>query len=402
MLILSNTTDNIQIVLGGAVTANQLQCVASWRDISYTPSDSFVPGRTVVNSNDTTDVNVVAAPASSTYRVVDFISVYNNDTASAVVTIKYDANGTEYVLWKGTMLSTQMLRYVDASGWTLSDAGGSAAVFTLPSGSPPSAPADGYLSFFVSSLAARLNFFYKSSQGFNLPLQEALYETPFSIWFPAAAAGTYLGTNGSNLGTAASVPPTTTNLYTAMRRSTFASVVTTANQQVGLRSEAQYFRGNIAGQGGFFFVCKFGLDNWTAGDRLFVGLCAGTTAVVTVQPSTLANTAGFCIEAGDTAITFLHNDASGTGTKETITGQPTLADNQGYTAYIYCKPNDSVVYYRLDDMLLGTTIVDTSVNSDLPVNTTMLCWQAIMGNAANAVAADARIGVGRVYCQTIN
>ena len=204
------------------------------------------------------------------------------------------------------------------------------------------------------------------------------------------------------MGTAAAVNPTTTNLYTAMKRSTFASVVTTANQQVGIRSEAQYFRGNSAGRGGFFFVCKFGLENWTAGDRLFVGLCAGTTAVVTVQPSTLANTCGFCIEAGDTAITFLHNDASGTGVKETITGQPALADNQGYTAYIYCKPNDTVVYYRLDDMLLGTTIVDTSINTDLPVDTTLLCAQAIMSNGANTVAADARIGIGRLYCQTIN
>lgn len=402
MLILSSTTDNIQVVLGGAVAANQLQCVASWRDISYTPSDSFIPGRSVVTTNDTTDVNLVAAPASSTYRVVDYMSVYNSDSADAVLTVKFDANGTEYILWKGTLLSTQTLIYTDSNGFSTSSAGGVASVFTLASGSPPSAPASGFLSFFVSDLASRLNFFYKSSLGYNLPLQEALYETPFAMWVPAAAAGVYLGTNGANLGTAASAPPTTTNLYTAMRRSTFATVVTTANQQVGIRSDAQFFRGNVTGQGGFFFVCKFGLDNWTAGDRMFVGLCAGTTAVVTVQPSTLANTCGFCIEAGDTAITFLHNDASGTGVKETITGQPALADNQGYTAYIYAKPNDSVVYYRLDDMLTGATIVDASINTELPVGTTMLCAQAIMSNGANAVAADARIGVGRLYCQTMN
>lgn len=402
MLILSNTTDSIQIVLGGAVSSSQLQFTASYRDISYTPSDAFTPDRNVGVTNNTTDANIVAAPSANTYRLIDFISVYNSDAADAIVTIKYDANGTEYILWKGTILATQSLQYTDANGWTLSDAGGVASVFTLASGSPPSAPASGYLSFFVSDLASRLNFFYKSSMGYNLPLQEALYETPFAMWLPATAAGTYLGTNGANLGTAAAVNPTTTNLYTAMKRSTFASVVTTANQQVGIRTEAQFFRGNVTGQGGFFYVCKFGLDNWTAGDRMFVGLCAGTTAVVTVQPSTLANTCGFCIEAGDTAITFLHNDAAGTGVKETITGQPALADNQGYTAYIYANPNDSVVYYRLDDMLLGTTIVNSSINTELPVDTTMLCAQAIMGNAANAVAADARIGVGRLYVQTIN
>ena len=206
MLILSNTTDNIQIVLGGAVTANQLQCVASWRDISYTPSDSFVPGRTVVNSNDTTDVNLVAAPTSSTYRVVDYLSVYNSDSADAVLTVKFDANSAEYILWKGTLLSTQTLTYTDANGFSVSSAGGVASVFTLASGSPPSSPSAGYLSFFVSTLASRQNFFYKSSLGFNLPIQEALYETPFSLWSPSSAAGVYLGTNGSNLGTAAAVP----------------------------------------------------------------------------------------------------------------------------------------------------------------------------------------------------
>ncbi len=402
MLILQNTTDTIQIVLGGAVTANQLQCVASYRDISFTPSDTFTPLRNVVNSNNTTDVNIVASPASNTYRVVDYIGVYNNDTASATVTIKYDANGTEYILWKGVIASTQRLEYTDGSGFSLKDLGSAGTEFLLAVSTPPSTPTAGFLSIFASDLAERVFPFYKTAQGYNLPLQEGLWETPFALWTPGVAAGVYIGTNGANLGTSAAVNLTTINLYTAMKRSTFASVVTTANQQVGIRTENQFFRGNVAGQGGFFYCCKFGLDNWTTGDRLFVGLCAGTTAVVTVQPSTLANTAGFCIEAGDTAITFLHNDASGTGVKETITGQPALADNQGYVAYIYAKSNDSVIYYRLDDMLTGATIVDTSVNTELPVDTTLLCGQAVMSNAANAVAADARIGIGKLYVQTQN
>lgn len=402
MLILQNTTDTIQIVLGGAVTANQLQCVSSYRDIAFTPSDAFTPLRNVVNTNDTTDVNIVAAPAASTYRVIDYIGVYNNDTASATVTIKYDANGTEYILWKGVVASTQRLEYTDGNGFELKDLGGSGTEFLLSVSTPPSTPTTGFLSLFASDLAERIFPFYKTPQGYNLPLQEGLWETPFALFTPGAAAGTYIGTSGSNLGTAAAANPTITNLYTAMKRSTFASVVTTANQQVGIRTEAQFFRGSVSGQGGFFFCCKFGLDNWTAGDRLFVGLCAGTTAVVTVQPSTLANTCGFCIEAGNTAITFLHNDATGTGVKETITGQPALADNQGYVAYIYAKPNDSVVYYRLDDMLTGSTIVDASINTELPVGTTLLCAQAVMGNAANVVVADARIGVGKLYVQTQN
>jgi hypothetical protein len=36
--------------------------------------------------------------------------------------------------------------------------------------------------------------------------------------------------------------------------------------------------------------------------------------------------------------------------KETIAVQPALATNNVYDFFIYCKPNDSVVYYRIDDL----------------------------------------------------
>lgn len=114
MLILTETTDNLQVVLGGAVTTNQLNCLTSWRDITTT---GFAPGRTVTNTNSTTDVNLVPAPAASTQRVVDFVSVYNADTVTATVTVKFDANGTEYVLFKATLATTERIEYTDAKGW---------------------------------------------------------------------------------------------------------------------------------------------------------------------------------------------------------------------------------------------------------------------------------------------
>ena len=114
MIILSETTDNLQVVLGGSVTTNQLQCFSSWRDRTST---TFVAGRTVTNTNNTTDVNIVLAPASSTQRVVDFISIYNNDTVNQTVTIKLDDNGTEYILFKVTLATTERLEYAEGRGW---------------------------------------------------------------------------------------------------------------------------------------------------------------------------------------------------------------------------------------------------------------------------------------------
>jgi hypothetical protein len=116
MIILSETTDNLQIVLGSSVTTNQLQCFTSWRDRTAT---TFVAGRTVTNTNNTTDVNLAAAPASSTQRVVDFISVYNNDTTNKVVTIKLDANATEYILFKTTLATGETIQYNEGSGFVV-------------------------------------------------------------------------------------------------------------------------------------------------------------------------------------------------------------------------------------------------------------------------------------------
>jgi hypothetical protein len=115
MIILTEVTDKIQVVLGGAITANQLQCAAFWRDVTTT---TYVPGRTLVNTNNTTDVDVVGSPGSSTQRIVDFLSVYNRDTVNATVTVKLDANGTEYILWKGILATGEMLQYNDKNGFT--------------------------------------------------------------------------------------------------------------------------------------------------------------------------------------------------------------------------------------------------------------------------------------------
>ena len=116
MIILSETTDNLQVVLGGSITTNQLQCFTSWRDRT---SSTFVAGRTVINTNNTTDVTIAAAPGASTQRVVDFITIYNRDTVNATVTIKLDANGTEYILFRVTLATGEFIQYQEGVGFNV-------------------------------------------------------------------------------------------------------------------------------------------------------------------------------------------------------------------------------------------------------------------------------------------
>ncbi len=245
---------------------------------------------------------------------------------------------------------------------------------------------------------------FASSGNATMPSQAAMWSTRWNLWgAQLATLPTNMGIGGGavNSGTFTNPTQANTSLYTAQFRGAWATVVTTANQQVGWRGPATnyWFRGGTAGQGGFFFVCRFGIEAWTAGDRLFVGMNSAPTTCVTGQPSANVNMCGFGIDATDTAITFMHNDGSGTATKTAIAGT-TLASLQGYDAYIFMKPNDGTIYYRLDDVNAGTTLVDASTATDVPAANTTMGANAVMGNAANALVTAAQIGIVSVYVES--
>lgn len=121
MISLNSTTDNLQVVLAGNVAANQLQCTAFWVDKTAT---DVTPGNTQQNTNNTTDVNVVQAPGASTQRILETLSVYNADTATAVVTLKLDKNSTESIIGKWTLATGERLVYERSSGFSLMDVSG--------------------------------------------------------------------------------------------------------------------------------------------------------------------------------------------------------------------------------------------------------------------------------------
>lgn len=64
-------------------------------------------------SNSTTPVEVVAAPAAATRRLVKSITVYNADTASATITLTFDNGATERVLNKTTLSVGDQLYFDD-------------------------------------------------------------------------------------------------------------------------------------------------------------------------------------------------------------------------------------------------------------------------------------------------
>jgi hypothetical protein len=117
MLILGTTTDKIQVTLSNVVTTNQLDCIATYKDITTSAYSGSAP--ILVTTNNTTAVDLVPAPASNTQRIVDFISIYNNDTANATVTVTINRNNSIGVLFKCTLKTSESLVYSEGAGWNI-------------------------------------------------------------------------------------------------------------------------------------------------------------------------------------------------------------------------------------------------------------------------------------------
>lgn len=111
---LTTTSDKLQIVLGGAITTNQLQCITTYKVYTTTTT---VDGKVAINTNSTTDVDLAGAPSSGEVYDIQNINVYNKDTVSATVTIKLDVSGTETILYKAVIGAGDVISWSGESGW---------------------------------------------------------------------------------------------------------------------------------------------------------------------------------------------------------------------------------------------------------------------------------------------
>jgi hypothetical protein len=120
MIILASTSSKIQVITGSAVSTQQVH--ASWVDNA---AGTITPGatNTLITSAATTDI--VAAPASSTYRNVKFISVRNSHaTSQNAITIQHTDGTNVVVLWYGILLGGMMVQIDENAKVTVFTAGG--------------------------------------------------------------------------------------------------------------------------------------------------------------------------------------------------------------------------------------------------------------------------------------
>lgn len=274
----------------------------------------------------------------------------------------------------------------------------------------PSAPAADTLHIYAKSVAGRMVPKWKAPSGIDTSFQPSLGFNTVQLWTPSlTSTGVGFG-NVWPAGTGTFSKPTlSASTYGQLRRSRFANVATTANQILGLTASTaaqipSFWRGNTPGNGGFFMQTRFSTDLVPASGtvRLFVGLTSMTTGVVASDTVT-GNVAGLSHITTDglTTMAFMTRN-NVTTTRATFT-VPAIASGNAYDFTMYAKPNDTVIYYRLVNLLTGLTIVDSSTGTTLPINTAFMGPQVQMSNGtANTTANTVAIGINKIYIESDN
>ena len=125
-MILDTTTRKLQILLGATVAANQFPVAVDYVEFTSTTT---TPAIQLSTTNNTTAVDILPAPASSTQRKVNFISIVNKDTDFVNVTVRLNDNGTTYNYVSSMALAPNCtLQFTDTRGWSIIDSNGNILV----------------------------------------------------------------------------------------------------------------------------------------------------------------------------------------------------------------------------------------------------------------------------------
>ncbi len=391
---------NLQLTASAATTADQLAITNASGATTTTAIDGAqidfqTAGTTASADNAGLRINVTSNNSGTTTTLA---GLKIGDLSSA------EANSTETGVYIGTGWDV---------GLDVQSGGLNLAAYTVGGnpGDPPAAATDN-LRVYAKKIAGRMMLKTKGPSGVDNPLQTALFGNNIILFTPTSGTtvtggfGTLWVTSSGPQAATTPVPSTTAPaLASQMHRYQKLNNVTTTNQAMGIRANStdafQFWRGNAAGIGGFFFTTRFVVAAWPAATvRVFAGLSASATEVA-ISNTVVNDTAGLWHDTTDSSTTFnLVTRNTATTTKTAITVTNAIATGNAYDFYMFAKPNDSTIFYRLDDLVNGTTF-EGSTGTTLPTNTAFMAPQVEVSNGtANTTANTTGIGINRIYVES--
>ena len=260
------------------------------------------------------------------------------------------------------------------------------------------------LDVFARSYANNTLLSAKIASSSEFTLQPSFTSRRISMWTSGGSATGYqYGLSQTSSSTGVDTVPTFTNSYTAEQRTLFSTVITTFNQQVGIRSNVNFYRSATTSVGGFFAVADFGFTSWTAGNRFYTGFSTCTAGDCIASSTTIVNRqdiAGFLVDGMTNTLTFATNDNSGVISTTSISGMPAFSANSKFRTYIYSPAGDPNIYWRIDNRNTNVKIAEGVATSNLMRQNVNHAYINLCSNGANTAANACQLGMMRFYIES--
>lgn len=121
MLVLASTSDLLKVQITHPTWADEAcPAFASWRDVT---TSAYTPGRSVASLAENTTTTLVASPAASTYRVIDFLRITNPTPGPVTANILLDNGTNAYPVWVGEIPANGSVEYTDDAGFRVVNSG---------------------------------------------------------------------------------------------------------------------------------------------------------------------------------------------------------------------------------------------------------------------------------------
>lgn len=263
----------------------------------------------------------------------------------------------------------------------------------------------GKLYLYAREVAGRSQLRGIDSGGLDMAFQPHLGQNNIRMVLPntggtTTTATTGFGTSFTNVASSmANTAPTSTNLKTSTKRTTFTSAATAGGLTSHVQSSADIWRGNAAQLGGFDFKAVVSLETMQSGQRGFFGLTEGTAAPTNIDPLTTTALSkvglAFALNTGNWKL--IHNAAGTAPTQIDLGSSFPLNTTDVIRLHLFAKPNGTTIGYRVENLSTGAVATGT-LSTNLPVATTFMAVKMWMTN--NATAAAVAFNLHRWYCET--
>lgn len=242
----------------------------------------------------------------------------------------------------------------------------------------PAPPASGKLNLYAKSLAGRMLLRTQGPSGIATPLQPSFFQN--NIVMINTSATTAVGVIGNTVTSVGTLShPAVTEAYGYMTNFAGAG---TANITCGTGNLTLLWqRGSIAGgSGGFFFNARLAYpdSNYnetgaSTGSRTFVGLTSNTMAVSVGADDPVGHRCGFfrrSVNGAAIDANWQFSCKDGVAADNVDTGMAFAAEKV-YDFYIFCPPQGTIIYWRIDNVTDGTT-AEGATTIRLPGATTLM------------------------------